>query len=238
MPAVQPTVEVLVPWRDEGDTHRRLAAARVDTWIRTQHPRWRRTHVDDGGELFSRGGSLDAGIRASTADVVVMWDADILVDAYAVRSAAVVAMHSDSGLVLPYAYVAHLTLEGTARVLRGAAPSSTRLEHIERRTQSVGGCTVVRRGVYLDAGGFLPCWRGWGMEDTQLDVAVETLLGAPTRWLGGRAWHLYHPPHPTAWHETPTWQANSARLARITDAAGQPDRLREVLAQLAQEATA
>lgn len=182
------TVNVVVPYRPS-DGHRRAA------WHRVQEHWWEAAldlHVaDDGGEPFSRGGSINLAVREHPADVYVIADADTLVDRRQVEAAVALAAHAP-GLVVAFDRFAYLSEHGTQQVLDRYEGSWEPLMAWSLQN-TVSSCVALSHETWELAGGFDPRFRAWGYEDVQLEIVCATIAG-PTRRIPGTAWHLYHPP--------------------------------------------
>lgn len=59
-------------------------------------------------------------------------------------------------------------------------------------TNSVGGAFLVRKTLYLEAGGENEAFYGWGLED-QERIRRLFILGIPVTRVEGSLFHLYHP---------------------------------------------
>jgi hypothetical protein len=185
-------IVVIVPYRAAKNRDRQAAWGRVQAeWL--QHG-FETYAVDDGGEPFSRGASVNRGVAERPgADVYVFADADTLVDHRQVMLAAEAAVHSP-GIVLAYNRYGYLTRDGTRQVLDGYTGSWDAL--LEWSLQgTVSTCIVLSAETWRLTGGFDPRFRGWGMEDVAFEITARTVCG-PTRRIPGTAWHLWHPPEP------------------------------------------
>lgn len=181
---------VVIPWRVRTCAHREAAWERVRSeW----EGRWSFHPIDDGGEPFSRAASINLAVSTLDADVYVIADADMLVNAAQVQ-AAVDAAAAQPGIVVAFDRYAYLTENGTRTILDGYAGS---WEPFIQFTylQSIGGVFATSRETWDLTGGFDPRFRGWGMEDAAFEIASRTLAG-PTRKIQGTGWHLFHPLEP------------------------------------------
>jgi hypothetical protein len=220
------TVEVVVPFRDGGCKHRRRAWQRVS--VHLDGLGWPVTVADDGGEPFSRGGSLNQAFASSTADVVVACDADHLVPPDALRQAVDLAAEAP-GLVQPLDVLIYTDRAETLRILGGSGfPSHPRGQHWTAPTiPLLGSCNVMSRETWELAGGWLPGFRGWGAEDIAFAHQCATLAG-PLRRLPFAAVHLWHP-KTGAYAARKRVKQNVALAERVAAAAGDPVAMREVI---------
>lgn len=211
-------VSVIIPWRSRSDRHREAAWDRVRAeWDGA----WPLHTADDRGEPFSRAMSINQGVADHPADVYVIADADILIDITQVAEAIELAAWS-SGLVVAFDRWAHLTEEGTRRVLDSYAGSWE--PFVDVTWPSVSACIAVSHETWELVGGFPPL-RAWGMEDVCFEIACRTLAG-PTRRIAGTAWHLYHPSEP----DRPSENVDLLRQYEAAD--GNPDAIRALMASV------
>lgn len=183
------SVSLVVPFKPDGAERDRNWAWLREWW---KPLGWEIVEGDPGpGEWCKARAVADALTRAS-GDVLVVIDADVLVDLDVLRC----AVATDAPWVIPHRMWTRLTPEGTERVLDGEDPFTVRAapEFVleEDQGRPGGGCVVISRTRYemcpLD-----PRFIGWGQEDTSWAAAMRTLLGVPGR-LGTRMVHLWHPP--------------------------------------------
>lgn len=220
-------VEVLIPYR-AGCEWRERSLDTVAGWWETICPDWPVRVVDDEGDPFSRGCSLNAGVEASDADVFVCADGDLLIGRSHVREA--VELAQTPGLVQPfrrldwYAEAATRRLwsapweayDGTAQPIYSWGTDDVPL---------VGGINVLSRQTWEQAGGWLPGFRGWGHEDVAFEAQCSTLAG-PTRRTGGVAAHLFHQPRTGGYRDAEG--DNNDLAVKVMAAAGDPVAMREV----------
>lgn len=158
--------------------------------------------VDDGGEPFSRGASINQGIAQHPADLYVLADADTLV-ARAQVDRALKRAAAAPGLVVAFNRFVSLTEEGTRLILEGHRGS--REPFIGWTAQNTcSSCVALSHATWEASGGFDERFRGWGYSDNQFDAVCATFAGEPRR-VTGTAWHLYHPPARTAPPENAAW---------------------------------
>lgn len=176
---------------------------------------------DDG---FNHGRAINGAVSESTADVLLICDADTVPG---------IDLHDTIGNVaagtfawaMPERY-AQLSEEATARALRKG------LFYDERDTTWVGenswaGVQVVTRAGFSQAGGWDERFVRWGADDCCFGLAMDALVGRHTR-VGGTAIHLWH----DRTHSTPghgSWQAQQAVLAEYMEAANDPVAMMRVI---------
>lgn len=192
-------VLVAIPWMGD-DPFRRAALGWVtQRWVAAGY---RPTLGMSIGDTWVKAEAVRSAIAGSTADILVITDADVWCDGVedAIRSVRQGAIWSR-----PHRLVWRLSPESTRQVLAGATPQQgmeldpsdpmTRLPgRVNQGYGAVdgGGIIVVRRDIYEDVP-LDPRYRGWGREDTSWALAVDRLHGGPVRHRHD-LWHLYHPP--------------------------------------------
>ncbi len=177
------STEVVIPWRD-GCPHREASFA------------WVKSRLEDHGYIVLVGEAPPGpwikarAVQAagSTADVLVIHDADVWCDGLA---DAVAAVEAGAAWAVPHKPVHRLSEEATTAVLAGD-PFGGVLAQRPYGGHAGGGITVVARSVY-ESTPLDPRFCGWGQEDDSWAVALTTLHGPPRRG-NAELWHLWHPP--------------------------------------------
>lgn len=188
--------------------------------------------VDDGGDPFSRGGSLNQAFTTTTANVVVACDADLIVGADQLQEAIRLAS-SAPGMVIPFDTLVYCYSNESAAIVAGEVnPKDADGQRWKASPQipCLGGCNVVSRETWLRAGGWLPVFRGWGCEDISFAAQCGTLAG-PVRRVGGDAVHLYHPKSGEYANDDKI-AANGDLMRRVLACEGSPDAMRSVVVEL------
>lgn len=175
--------EVVIPFH--GDCPHRLKALE---FTRKRYP-WPVT-VAEGGEPWSKGAALRPAIEASSADIIVIADADCWTDGL---PAALEAVEQGADFAIPHRKVYRLSEESTAHYM-----STGEVRHpFDRRPytgMAGGGFVVAPRETLLDCPPD-PRFVGWGQEDESWALALTCLHGMP--WRGDADLiHLWHPPAP------------------------------------------
>lgn len=171
---------MLVPRRADGGQR-----DRVWRWLKSRLPfEVFEGHHDDGP--FNRSAALNAAaVAAGDWDVAIVNDADCLVPADQLHTAAAQAFAS-ARLVLAFDTYHYLSRLGTERVLNGC-------RHFEACTEwsdQIGNSPVaVPRALWDRVGGFDERFIGWGYED----VAFVEACGGADR-IAGPLFHQWHEP--------------------------------------------
>lgn len=197
-----PSVEVILPWRD-GDEHRRRAREWVTSRYLADLPTYRLNFAEtppgqaSGGIEHYPGPWIKAratmpAIRASSADVVVVADADVWTDD--LEPAAVAVADGRATWAIPHRGVHRLSEAGTAALFEGAAWRDQALDERAYLGIEGGGIVVAGRETLLSVP-LDPRFEGWGQEDEAWGFALRCMYGPPWRGKGALV-HLYHPPPP------------------------------------------
>lgn len=184
------TVEVIIPWR-AGCVHRSAALNWVLDRYETEQPGWRVTIAPAPPEgPWCKARAVMPAARFSTADVIVVADADVWCDEL---PDAVDAVEQGAPWAIPHRLVARLSAATTRGLLDG---SDDLPDYDERPYPGVpGGGLLVLPAAVLRAIPIDPRFEGWGQEDESWACALRTLLG-PEERLAGDLLHLWHPPQP------------------------------------------
>lgn len=227
-------VVVIFPFRP-GCEHREAAKETVSQWWETAVPEWEQVTVDDGGEVFSRGGSLNEGVRLARPDVIIAADADLLIGRAQILE-AVEAANASPGLVQPFASLhwyderaTHALLSEPWKAFYQRSPRPLYRWEVNDATPLVGGLNVLSFETWKAVGGWPDKFRGWGHEDLAFAAACRTLV-APHRKISGTVHHLFHPrPIHTPYADADTIAANEAEVVRWLAADGDPAAMRELV---------
>lgn len=183
------TVQVVVPFNPGVEDRDRNWA-----WLRarweTRHPDW--PIVEAACERpWAKGVALAEAVARSTADILVVIDADLWCDSAA---EAVEAVAAGEPWAIPHRLVHRLNPRATNAVLAGGDFISKPQTWVQKPYIGVegGGAVVLPRQTALDIP-IDPRFVGWGGEDISWGWALRTLAGPPTR-MAGDLWHLYHQP--------------------------------------------
>lgn len=218
------TVALIIPWRG-GQPQREQHHLTVVNHMRALLPDAVHIDADSGHQPFSRAGSRNHGVHQAHqqgADVVVICDADTLVEAEPLKAAIEAA--TDGLLHLPYSRYRSLTALGLKRYRTGTPLTACEVDHDHE--WATGGVIVMQPQAWWAAGGMDETFTGWGFEDTSFRIAADALLG-PTVKHPGTIHHLWHPQDWQLGSEQ--YQRNAARAQQYVDAEGKPDEVRRIV---------
>lgn len=212
-------VDVIVPWRP-GCPHRQTAW----DWVQTRHAHpIIEGRCDNGPWVKAR--AVADGLSRSTADVVVISDADVFAEDL---DSAVETVVCGRPWAVPHTSVYRLNETATRTLIdTGHAPGF--YDEPPYRGHLGGGVVVIRRDVY-DRVPLDPRFEGWGREDDSWAYALLELVGPPQQF-GGRLLHLWHPPQPRPDRKRGS-EANEALFARYRAARRDIDAMRSIVAEI------
>jgi hypothetical protein len=212
-------VSVVVPFTG-GDPARERAWAWVKSWYLRVFPQW---EVIVGGTSggWNKGRAVNAALKEARGDVVVIADADCVIDPIALRRA--VRLAQTSPWVVPHRTVRRLSSQSTDEMLAtGKIPSEPSLLRHPYEGYPGGGMFAIARWRLDAVGGYTEKFNGWGCEDEAMAAILDTLVGRHVR-LDHDLWHLFHPPGRRT--RSTSYHFNSQKLKAIRRLASDPDRL-------------
>lgn len=176
---------IVVPWRPIGEDRIRNWAYVKPYW---ESLGWPLVEADSGDETFNRGRSQNLGASTQEWDVLMVLDADVVVDLDTVREGAQLALDR-SAIVLPHDAFLDMTPDQTdIYVSSGGYPTKVQSARV-RRQPVAGGLHLISRAawdVVQYDGETAP--RG---QDRRLTQAAKR-LGIPVLRLPGTLVHLDH----------------------------------------------
>lgn len=216
------SVAVLVPWRPDGGPRQTVWA-----WVRQQWARWPDWEIVTGAPPdgpWSKGAAVADALRQTSADVLVVADADVW--SYGIPAAVTAVADSRARWAMPHHLVRRLTEDATRAVLDGAPLDGQPTQETHPGVAG-GGLVVLARDV-LEGVPMDPGFEGWGQEDQAWALALTTLAGP--MWRGtADLFHLWHPPAPRRSRAVGS-TASLARYRRYQAASGQASQMRALVA--------
>lgn len=166
-------VDIVIPWRPQPE--RVPLFDHVTTRLGDLHPEWNIHTADSEAEEFNRAAARNQGVAdVPDADVIVVMDADTVVDPDDLR-AAVEMVASDGGIVMPWDRYCTLTPEGTEMMLEGVPPKEC--DPLWLKKVDSAGCIVLTPEAWWACGGMDERFKGWGGEDSAFLIAAKLLVG-------------------------------------------------------------
>jgi len=191
-------VAIIMP-RDRLSSDRSRVAARVMAHYKANHPEWPIIIGHPRGTVWIKGEAIADALTRTTADVIIIADADCMVDPEALRM-SVGAVLNGAAWSMPHRLVHRAGKQMTEQIYLSQEPTAPLVlpdrHSVDRDPYEgfLGGGIVVTRRVWYEAiGGFPKTMRGWGSEDQALATACLTLLGPCIRG-DADLLHLYHTP--------------------------------------------
>ena len=227
---VLPTsVDIIVPYRPDGglrDEHFAILSSMWDRWFPTANVRVG-VHTEAEG-MWNKAVAIDRALEGSTAEVIVIADADVWCEPEFVAQ-AVRQVSNNTPWVVPHQMVHRLDEKSSERWASGDV-EGPQLRYDRRPYLGVvgGGLLVITREKFDRIGRFDPGFVGHSGEDISFGYKADTLLGVHTR-LKGRLIHLYHVPQATK--GTRHSEANMRRMREYALARHKPHRMRELAAE-------
>ena len=213
------TVSVVIPWRG-GCPWRERALE----FVRSKYP-WPVTIAPAPDGPWCKSLATMPAVEASTADVLVIADADVWCDGL---DLAVEAVAEGAHWAVPHTMVYRLSEAATVQVLAGADWHGLPLAQWPYVGFEGGGIVVARRETLIEVP--MPVFEGWGGEDESWAMALRTLAGPP--WRGDAdLLHLFHPPQERM---SRRWGSDEGRelVKRFQAARGNPAAMRQLLKEV------
>lgn len=209
-------VEVIIGHHADDDEHRTAARRWVTDWYTARG--YRVTTGTATSPVWCKAEAFNDAVAASTADVVVLADADSFPLADALTGA--IGNVARLGWAAPFHRVKRLDQAATVRLL-GCDPATTdvppdiRLEAEVHDILPGGGIVVMDRQLAVDCGPYDPRFAGYGGEDFALGNAARTFCGNYAHVsTAGALFHLWHPRAGTMTGDT-RHLVNRYRLAKF-----------------------
>ena len=220
-----PSADIIIGHHADDDEHRTAARIWVTRWYAARG--YRVVTGTATGVDWCKADAYNPAVAASTADVVVLADADSFPDADALAEA--VDMADRLGWAAPFDQVRRLSYDATMMLLdcdpaTTDVPPDRRVEADVHDVLPGGGIVVMRRELALACGPYDRRFVGWGGEDFALGNTARTLTGNYAGTVGGPLWHLWHPRHAAVMSHDTRVLINAYRRAKF-----QPDAIRSLI---------
>lgn len=195
---------VVIPHRDRGTDWRRQA--NLDSAVRWWRDRGIEPIIVDDGRTgdaqFNRSAAYNRGIMATTTDIIVFSEADLLVPLDQIERGVEMAAER-IGLVVPFSRFMAMDEHSTDLVRsRDLHPSAAGALQVRGDRQSIGAVNIVSyESIKAIGGQYDRAFEGAWYDDDAMHRAFEVCCG-PTRFVDGPGWHQYHLPGATGDHLT------------------------------------
>lgn len=186
-------LSILIPYRSDGGRRELLFG-----WVKRRYERlFPEAEIVVGrneDQPFNRGAARNDAFKRSTGDMLLIADADVVCDVNLVWRAVCMTTRGRRWMI-PYSTYYNLDKVTSDRIVAGApetpVPPEDRLGYDHKLSAAVAGQLVVPRVAYEEVGGYDERYVGWGYEDTDFAITLNTLW-APVERLDGRCLHLWH----------------------------------------------
>lgn len=196
------TAAILIGFRDRGTDP--LRQANLDYVLAYWKPFGLPIHVVDDGrtgtEQFNRHAAYNKAAQQTDADMLCYIESDMLLPFHQLDQAIQEAR--TPGLVVPFTARHELNSEDSHQVRQGAHPQDFRATVVMPKPRRTGAINVISRHTYNLVGGYDEQFSGSWFDDRSMHRAFD-ICTAPTRWIDGPAFHLYHLPGYEGTHLTP-----------------------------------
>lgn len=215
-------VAVLIPRDAKRSTDREPVFQRIRAHYRQHHPAWECVVGSCPVGPWVKGLAIHDALTKTSADVLIIADADCIVDPDALR-VSVSLVQSGAPWSMPHLMVHRANRQNTERICAQSAdvlPGTLDADAYERNPYegALGGGIVVIRRVWYEAMGGMPlAFRGWGSEDRALGVMADALIGPCVRGTADLL-HLYHTPQVTSNHNLQVLRSIGAAALEGQDA--------------------
>ena len=190
-------VAIIVPRDLQPSYERQRNWERVRRHYLTHHPEWNIIEGFCSTVSWVKGAAVQDALNRCTAEILVIADADVMVDPSALEC-AVQRVQSGAPWAMPHHFVHRADAQETERLCASSELTLPRMLDRPVYAGFEGGGIVVVRHVDYDAIGGIPLgFRGWGHEDQALAAICTKLLGPCERGEANLV-HLWHPMQPMA----------------------------------------
>lgn len=195
---------VILPRDTQRTTDREPLFQRVRAHYAMHHAEWDTVVGTCSSAAWIKGAAVNDALERTNADVLVIADADCMVDPDALRE-SVSRVRSGAPWSMPHQLVYRADRQFTARICAQSADMLPEIPFEDSRDRdpydgALGGGIVVIRRVWYDAiGGFPLSFQGWGSEDRAFGTIANTLLGKCVRGTADLL-HLWHTPQEQSNH--------------------------------------
>lgn len=180
-------MDLLIPWRDSGDSYRRAA---FDFLCKQYGETFTIVTGDSDPEKpFNRSAARNDAAARSDSEVLAFVDADAWMSPDQIKEAMELAFETRR-LVRPFHRAGFLTEESTSTFLDTGVLTA---EYLNPPAEGfIGLAWVIRRDLFARLGGFDPKFEKYGGEDNAFSASCDVLYGG-IESVPGEAYSLWHP---------------------------------------------
>lgn len=232
-------ISFLFPFRPDRSGHREAifdyVHHRIQCFIEQRNWHAEILIGDDEDASFNRSKVRNRLAQEAGNGVLVFNDADSIVSVSNLLTAINIALASQYGWVLPYdQYVCLTEAASIDQIKQPDLLDDPEYEYVcptfPEIDPAISGCIVIRKDVFIAAGGYDERFEGWGEEDRAFYLQMEAVIGKVTR-VPGRLHHLWHPAPESERFEQPFFGYNRNLCNRYRQAAGNRQMMESILAE-------
>lgn len=164
--------------------------------LKQAYPNVKYLFVEDSDTVFHRTKYLNRLLREADTELVGIWDTDVVLSDIQIDRALQDICEGKAVMSYPYDGRFYFCSAEESTIYRQGYLSELGLKQANSDsyciTNSVGGAFLVRKTLYLEAGGENEAFYGWGLEDKER-IRRLFILGLPVTRVEGPLFHLYHP---------------------------------------------
>jgi hypothetical protein len=217
-----PRIAITIPYRPDSEKRKRNYHTVIDHFTAIL-PGVDIIPIDTEHEPFNRAGARNAAVRrAHEYDVIVICDADTIIEAEPLNR-AITAAALDGLVHNPFTIIQALDQGSSSRWCKG---NRNRASIIFTCDWGVGSAYVTTPQAWWDIGGQDERFTGWGFEDTSFSIAHRTLK-TPMPRHHGTATQLWHPPSPR--EGDPDYDAGILHYTKYLTADGQTNMIQDLI---------
>ena len=158
-------------------------------------------------EIFHRTKVINAGIKKAKTPYIAIYDTDVFISPIENYLKGVELLKQGHKIVYPY--------DGRfIDVERSLIKDGIIKEYQSCATGSYGGCVLLNRETYIEAGIENENLYGWGFDDFERKERME-ILGNHAARIEGICYHIKHPLGINSSVQNPNWQKNKEEYERI-----------------------
>ena len=223
---------IVIPYRDRGvDPLRSLNLRRVlEQWSSFGADVIVASDGGTGTDQFNRHRAYNQAAAQAHTDILVYAESDMLIRFDQIDKAIALAAETPR-LVVPFTERHELNADDSILVRNQQAnPETFKADVVKPKPRRIGAINVVSQQALNMVGGWDETFTGCWWDDRAMHIAFD-MCTAPTVWVDGPAWHLWHLPGYQGQHLTGADKQATARNEqrwRQYRKAQTPDRIREL----------